>query len=78
VIGCRPYEFMPEDYGKPCVVAGFEPLYLLQSILMLMRQLPGRRGVVLLARAAGERLGVTPGRDLGPFVGAFAVLAATE
>ncbi len=39
VIGCRPYEFMPRDYGKPCVVAGFEPLDLLQSILMLMQQL---------------------------------------
>jgi hydrogenase expression/formation protein HypD len=39
VIGCRPYEFMPVDYGKPCVVAGFEPLDLMQSILMLMRQL---------------------------------------
>jgi hydrogenase expression/formation protein HypD len=39
VIGCRPYEFMPKDYGKPCVVAGFEPLDILQSVLMLMRQL---------------------------------------
>ena len=39
VIGCRPYEFMSSDYGKPCVVAGFEPLDLMQSILMLMRQL---------------------------------------
>lgn len=39
VIGCRPYEFMPADYGKPCVVAGFEPLDLMQSTLMLMRQL---------------------------------------
>lgn len=39
VIGCRPYEFMTGDYGKPCVVAGFEPLDLLQSIMMLMRQL---------------------------------------
>jgi hydrogenase expression/formation protein HypD len=39
VIGCRPYEFMPADYGKPCVVAGFEPLDILQSILMIMRQL---------------------------------------
>lgn len=39
VIGCRPYGFMPGDYGKPCVVAGFEPLDLLQSIMMLMRQL---------------------------------------
>lgn len=39
VIGCRPYEFMPKDYGKPCVVAGFEPLDLLQSAMMLIRQL---------------------------------------
>jgi len=39
VIGCRPYEFMPMDYGKPCVVAGFEPLDLLQSALMLIRQI---------------------------------------
>jgi hydrogenase expression/formation protein HypD len=38
VIGCRPYEFMPKDYGKPVVVAGFEPLDLVQSILMLMHQ----------------------------------------
>ncbi len=39
VIGCRPYEFITRDYGKPVAVAGFEPLDLLQSILMLMRQL---------------------------------------
>jgi hydrogenase expression/formation protein HypD len=39
VVGCRPYEFIVSDYGKPVVVAGFEPLVLLQSILMLMRQL---------------------------------------
>src|ERR1700757_2932261 len=31
VIGSRPYEFMPKDYGKPVVVAGFEPLDLVQS-----------------------------------------------
>ena len=39
VIGCRPYEFICTDYGKPVAVAGFEPLDLLQSISMLMRQL---------------------------------------
>jgi hydrogenase expression/formation protein HypD len=39
VVGCRPYAFITTDYGKPVVVAGFEPLDLLQSILMLMRQL---------------------------------------
>jgi len=43
VIGCRPYEFIPMDYGKPVVVAGFEPLDLLQSIMMLMQQLSDRR-----------------------------------
>ncbi|MET8093777.1 hydrogenase formation protein HypD [Micromonospora sp. NPDC005220] len=39
VIGCRPYEFIARDYGKPLVCAGFEPLDLLQSIFMLLKQL---------------------------------------
>jgi hydrogenase expression/formation protein HypD len=39
VIGCRPYEFICSSYGKPLVVAGFEPLDILQSIYMLMLQL---------------------------------------
>jgi len=39
VIGCRPYEFIPRDYRKPLVVAGFEPLDILQSVYLLLRQL---------------------------------------
>jgi hydrogenase expression/formation protein HypD len=39
VIGCRPYEFIPRDHGKPLVCAGFEPLDILQSVYMLLRQL---------------------------------------
>ena len=39
VIGTRPYEFIPRDYGKPIVVAGFEPIDLLQSVLMVLRQI---------------------------------------
>ncbi len=39
VIGCRPYEFIAGQYGKPVVVAGFEPLDILQSIYLLMEQL---------------------------------------
>ena len=38
VIGTRPYEIAAERYGKPVVVSGFEPLDILQSILMLIRQ----------------------------------------
>ena len=39
VIGCRPYEFVPRDYDKPVVTAGFEPLDILQSIYMILDQL---------------------------------------
>jgi hydrogenase expression/formation protein HypD len=39
VIGCRPYEFIASRYGKPLVVAGFEPLDLLQTVYMLLTQL---------------------------------------
>jgi hydrogenase expression/formation protein HypD len=46
VIGCRPYEFIARDYGKPMVVSGFEPLDLLQSTLMILRQLTERRAQV--------------------------------
>ncbi|AEJ40449.1 hydrogenase expression/formation protein HypD [Sulfobacillus acidophilus TPY] len=46
VIGCRPYEFVAQDYGKPVVVSGFEPLDLLQSILMILRQLKEGRAEV--------------------------------
>ncbi|MDF5751742.1 hydrogenase formation protein HypD [Spongiactinospora sp. TRM90649] len=46
VIGCEPYAFIPRDYGKPLVVAGFEPLDILASVHMLLGQLAeGRREV---------------------------------
>ncbi|MDX6201187.1 MAG: hydrogenase expression/formation protein HypD [Frankiales bacterium] len=38
VIGCEPYEWISRDYGLPLVCAGFEPLDLLQSIYMIMKQ----------------------------------------
>jgi hydrogenase expression/formation protein HypD len=46
VIGCRPYEFIAHNYGKPVVVAGFEPLDILQSIYLLMLQLAEGRSDV--------------------------------
>ena len=39
VIGTAPYEFIARAYGKPMVIAGFEPLDILQSIWMLLRQI---------------------------------------
>jgi hydrogenase expression/formation protein HypD len=46
VIGCRPYEFIAADYGLPIVVSGFEPLDILQSIVMILRQLRAGRAAV--------------------------------
>jgi len=46
VIGIHPYDFIARDYGKPVVVAGFEPTDLLQSVLMVLTQIAeGRAGV---------------------------------
>jgi hydrogenase expression/formation protein HypD len=39
VIGTRCYEFVPRDYGKPLVVTGFEPLDVLQSVYMIVKQI---------------------------------------
>ncbi|MBS0396410.1 MAG: hydrogenase formation protein HypD, partial [Proteobacteria bacterium] len=38
VIGTEPYEFFAQEYRKPVVIAGFEPLDVMQAILMLIRQ----------------------------------------
>jgi hydrogenase expression/formation protein HypD len=46
VVGARPFEFVPADYGKPLVISGFEPLDLLQSVQMIVRQLAEGRCAV--------------------------------
>jgi len=43
VVGARPFEFIPAQYGKPIVVAGFEPLDVLQAVQMILRQLADGR-----------------------------------
>ena len=43
VIGTDPYQFISQQYNKPIVVSGFEPLDILQSIWMLLQQLVENR-----------------------------------
>jgi hydrogenase expression/formation protein HypD len=38
VIGTDAYSFIPEEYGRPVVVSAFEPVDLLQSIALILRQ----------------------------------------
>jgi len=46
VIGCRPYTWIAQNESKPIAVSGFEPLDLLQSIVMVLRQLNSGRAEV--------------------------------
>jgi hydrogenase expression/formation protein HypD len=39
VVGARPFEFVAGSYGRPVVISGFEPVDMLQSVQMLLRQL---------------------------------------
>jgi len=57
VIGTTPYEFVAKFYGKPMVIAGFEPLDVLQSIWMVLRQIAEGRCEIenQYARIAPER-----------------------
>ena len=46
VIGSRPYEHFAEEYQRPVVIAGFEPLDVMQAILMLVQQVNEGRAEV--------------------------------
>jgi hydrogenase expression/formation protein HypD len=46
IIGTRPYEFFAEEYRKPVVIAGFEPLDVMQAILMLIKQVNAGQALV--------------------------------
>ena len=46
IIGSRAYEYFAREYQRPVVISGFEPLDVLQGILMLVRQMNERRAEV--------------------------------
>ena len=46
VIGTNPYSFIAQDYKKPLVASGFEPLDLLQSLWMVLKQIKNKEAKV--------------------------------
>ncbi|HLG61935.1 MAG TPA: hydrogenase formation protein HypD [Ktedonosporobacter sp.] len=46
VIGLQPYEFIARDYHKPVVISGFEPLDIIQSVYMIVKQISEGRSAV--------------------------------
>lgn len=55
VIGTRPYESYARDYGIACVVAGFEPVDILQAVEMLVTQIEAGRPEVQIAYTRGVK-----------------------
>ena len=53
IIGSHPWEFIAQDYGIPCVVSGFEPLDVLQSVDMLVAQVENGDSKVEIAYRRG-------------------------
>lgn len=48
IIGMHPYEFLPQQYNIACAIAGFEAHDILDSVLMLCRQIQTKRFLVEL------------------------------
>jgi len=55
IIGSHPWDFIARDYGIPCVVSGFEPVDILQCVVMLVDQVESGRSEVEIAYRRGVR-----------------------
>ena len=70
VIGSQPYVQFAIEYRKPVVIAGFEPLDVMQAMLMLVRQINEGRADVeneFSRVVSRERQFAGPGADVGDF-----------
>jgi len=65
ITGSRIYEEFPTRYNRPVVVAGFEPVDLLEGVLMVVRQFrEGRREVEIQYRRSVTREGNRRAQEL--------------
>lgn len=55
IIGAEPYRFLAERYRIPGVITGFEPVDILQGVLMLLKQLREGRAEIEIAYTRGVR-----------------------
>ncbi len=55
ITGTAPYHYAAEQCGVPCVICGFEPLDVLQGVLMLVGQVESGRAAVEIQYSRGVR-----------------------
>ncbi|QID33156.1 hydrogenase formation protein HypD [Pampinifervens florentissimum] len=46
IIGTKPYEYFAEEFLKPVVISGFEPLDVMQAVYMIVRQISEKKALV--------------------------------
>jgi len=64
VIGAAAWRFLPEEYGIPCAIAGFEPLDVLQAVWSLVEMVEeGRPAVVNAYRRSVTEEGNRPAQE---------------
>lgn len=64
IIGTAPYRFIAEQFERPVVVCGFEPLDILQSLLMVLKQIhEGRSAVENQYQRVVEAGGTPPAQE---------------
>ena len=56
IIGSGDYQFIAEEYGIPCVIAGFEPVDILQTVILILEQMNNHPSVEI-----GYKRSVKPG-----------------
>ena len=61
VIGSDAWEFLPQEYGIPCAVAGFEPLDILRSVAALVEMAEEGRAAVANCYSRSVRAEGNPG-----------------
>jgi hydrogenase expression/formation protein HypD len=55
IIGSRPYEFIPVDYGVACVISGFEPIDILLCVSKLVEQIEAGQPKIEIAYRRGVK-----------------------
>jgi hydrogenase expression/formation protein HypD len=55
IIGLEPYRFLADEFAIPGVIAGFEPIDILQGIYLLLQQLQEERASIEIGYARGVR-----------------------
>lgn len=55
ITGSHCWDFIARDYGIPCVISGFEPVDILQTVAMLVDQIEKGRAAVEIAYKRGVR-----------------------